>query len=91
MIRQGDVNLYQAKSIVDVSGLKKAKSKVPGRVVLAYGEVTGHHHSIDANLWCRRYDPRPHWLWLSQDHRITRRRIVQRIYSPRPAHDQNSA
>lgn len=47
MIRQGDVNLYQAKGI-DVSGLKKAKSKVPGRVVLAYGEVTGHHHSIDA-------------------------------------------
>ncbi len=48
MIRQGDVNLYAAKN-VSLNGLKKAKSKVPGRVVLAYGEVTGHHHSIDAS------------------------------------------
>jgi hypothetical protein len=45
MIRQGDVNLYKAS--VDVKGLKKQVSKVPGRIVLAYGEVTGHHHSID--------------------------------------------
>lgn len=49
--RQGDVFLVQA------SGLPKGAREVEpenGRVVLAHGEVTGHHHSLPAvgvKLW----------------------------------------
>jgi hypothetical protein len=43
MIRQGDVFLVSCKDIP--KGLKPvAKDNL--RVVLAYGEVTGHHHSF---------------------------------------------
>lgn len=43
MIRQGDV------LVVPVKALPKNKTAVPpenGRVVLAHGEATGHHHSF---------------------------------------------
>lgn len=45
MIRQGDVLL------VPVTQLPKNLTAVPadaGRLVLARGEATGHHHSVDA-------------------------------------------
>lgn len=48
--RQGDVAISKSK-IRDVTTLKEKKSKVQGRVVLAYGEVTGHHHSIDVERY----------------------------------------
>lgn len=44
--RQGDVAMSKAITKYDISKLKEVKSLVPNRVVLAYGEVTGHHHSI---------------------------------------------
>lgn len=46
---QGDVTLIQAK--VDLGLLKGKKRKAKGgRVILAYGEATGHHHSLDSKL-----------------------------------------
>lgn len=45
--RQGDVML------VKINGIEKekcAKAKpINGRIILAHGEVTGHHHSIDSD------------------------------------------
>lgn len=42
--RQGDVLIRKVDSIP--SGLKKIEAEA-GRVVLAHGEATGHHHSFD--------------------------------------------
>lgn len=44
IVRQGDVLLVPVKAIPE--GTKSAMEK--GRAVLAYGEVTGHAHVIDA-------------------------------------------
>lgn len=45
---QGDVTLIQAEiPAALLSNAKKRKSQ-KGRVILAYGEATGHHHSLDA-------------------------------------------
>lgn len=41
--RQGDVLLIAVDNIPDGT---KTKRRENGRVVLAHGEVTGHHHSI---------------------------------------------
>lgn len=46
IVRQGDVLIEKISQIP--KGLKKQKP-VDGRVILAYGEATGHHHSIDAD------------------------------------------
>lgn len=44
---QGDVTLIEAT--IPESLLKGKRRKVKGgRAVLAYGEVTGHHHSLDS-------------------------------------------
>lgn len=43
--RQGDVLIEQVAKLPD--GLKRQKPK-HGRIVLAYGEATGHHHSLAA-------------------------------------------
>lgn len=51
VIRQGDVCLIPIASLPD--GVKAVESK--GRVVLAYGEVTGHAHAI--------YEPAKVRLW----------------------------
>lgn len=59
LLRQGDVLLEAVESIP--AGLSAVK-KENGKVILAYGEVTGHHHAIedpqvelytdkDGNLW----------------------------------------
>ncbi len=43
LFRQGDVLLQQVKSLP-----KGAKDETPqGRIVLAFGEVTGHAHAIE--------------------------------------------
>ena len=51
MLRQGDILVVPAShpSYRKPSGkLSAVSAGVPGRHVLAYGEVTGHHHSVDA-------------------------------------------
>jgi hypothetical protein len=51
IVRQGDVLIFAAKSIPDKL---TAIERDNGRVVLAYGEVTGHSHAIadlDATLF----------------------------------------
>ncbi len=45
--RQGDVLLRRVERIPDGSAQQPADA---GRVVLAYGEVTGHAHAIEAAL-----------------------------------------
>lgn len=40
--RQGDVLIYQVNEL-------KRSYPVTGKAVLAYGEVTGHHHRIEAD------------------------------------------
>jgi hypothetical protein len=44
IVRQGDVLLVPVDSIP--KGASTIHSSVEGRNVLAYGEVTGHHHSV---------------------------------------------
>jgi hypothetical protein len=51
MYRQGDVLLVPVATIP--AGTTPVALQIPGRHVLAFGEVTGHHHSIavaDAEL-----------------------------------------
>ncbi len=43
--RQGDVLLTRLKALPE-GALPATAGTVPGRLVLAYGEATGHHHSI---------------------------------------------
>lgn len=43
--RQGDVLLTRIKALPE-GAQPAAAGTIPGRVVLAYGEATGHHHSI---------------------------------------------
>lgn len=43
--RQGDVLIQRIASIPDTAVKQKAK----GRIILAHGEVTGHHHSLAAD------------------------------------------
>lgn len=43
--RQGDVLIERVKTIPQAAVRQKAKD----RIILAHGEVTGHHHSIDAD------------------------------------------
>jgi len=47
MFRQGDVLIYPAKEMP--KDLKPVKPR-NGRLILAEGEATGHHHSIGANV-----------------------------------------
>jgi len=42
--RQGDVLIMEASSIP--KDAKLVPNAIEGRIVLAYGEATGHHHSI---------------------------------------------
>lgn len=45
----GDLLVIKVSDEV-LNGGSAIKSDVPGRTVLAYGEVTGHHHSIDESV-----------------------------------------
>ena len=44
MYRQGDVALVKVTSIPE-----SAKRQEPGNPILAYGEVTGHHHQVQSS------------------------------------------
>lgn len=44
--RQGDVLIERVRSLP--KQLTKAKP-IAGRIILAHGEATGHHHSLDAD------------------------------------------
>lgn len=49
--RQGDVLIVKLNDTVDVSSLKQIPNDRGGQsVVLAYGEVTGHAHELDARF-----------------------------------------
>ena len=61
LLQQGDVLFHGGEKMPE--GLKRVKSKRPGLVTFAEGEVTGHHHSCvadgvelyedtDGTLWC---------------------------------------
>src|ERR1700749_3649011 len=49
-VAHGDILIIRVddKPIPGIENAKPIKSKVVGRTVLAYGEVTGHNHSIYA-------------------------------------------
>lgn len=47
MYRQGDVLIFKAEAKPE--GLKPVKAK-NGRLILAEGEATGHHHSVGADV-----------------------------------------
>jgi hypothetical protein len=53
LYRQGDVLIQRVGKI---PGQLKRQKPIGGRIILAYGEVTGHHHSIkaDAADWWKR-------------------------------------
>ena len=42
-VRQGDVYLQQ----INVMPKGLMKQEVKGKIILAYGEATGHHHAIE--------------------------------------------
>lgn len=44
--RQGDVLLNKITKVIDLSGATPIKPE-NGRLILARGEATGHHHSVD--------------------------------------------
>jgi hypothetical protein len=52
--RQGDVLIQQVVKIPKDATKQKAK----GRIILAHGEATGHHHSLDVDAadWWKRDD-----------------------------------
>jgi len=45
LYRQGDVLI---ESVVDIPSDATTVKPVDGRIILAHGEATGHHHSISA-------------------------------------------
>lgn len=54
-VRQGDVwvekvdpqKAAEVLAVIKAQKVEPTKSTVEGRTVLAYGEVTGHHHSLE--------------------------------------------
>lgn len=61
--RQGDVLLIAADAI-PADQLAHQRPNDQGRVVLAYGEVTGHAHALDAKL-ATAYGPSDDAFWLT--------------------------
>lgn len=75
--RQGDVLIIEAPT--DVKRGKKVPRAADGRVILAAGEVTGHHHAIaskDATLFDRAEDDAA--LALGERILSTRRKVTLR-------------
>lgn len=60
--RQGDVLLVAVRSIPADARKHKRKADA-GRVILAYGEVTGHAHALDASA-VTAYGPSDDAFWL---------------------------
>ena len=53
IVRQGDVLLMRVDKVPEHG---KEIPKVNGRVILAYGEVTGHDHSIESPQLCTMHE-----------------------------------
>lgn len=53
-IRQGDVALVEVDRLPDGMTLVEGQEK---KIVLAWGEVTGHHHRIEDHIARRREEP----------------------------------
>jgi hypothetical protein len=67
--RQGDVLIERVEKIP--TGL--AKQKPDGRIILAHGEVTGHHHSVDA-------DAADWWKEGNGDHYLDVRSVTEVVH-----------
>lgn len=65
MARQGDV-LLLAVDAIPADALAHPRPAVSGRVVLAYGEVTGHAHALDAAK-VTAFGPSDDAFWLRVD------------------------
>jgi hypothetical protein len=48
--RQGDVLLVQVSGLPEGAEVVTGPRNQNGKTVLAFGEVTGHHHRIESNL-----------------------------------------
>ncbi len=63
-MRQGDLLI----ELVEKVGAKaKETNAIGGRIILAYGEATGHHHSVDA-------DAADWWKVSEDDHYVVTRK-----------------
>lgn len=65
MARQGDVLLIEVDTIPG-EALAHPRPADAGRVVLAYGEVTGHAHTLDADA-VTAYGPSDDAFWVRVD------------------------
>lgn len=63
MARQGDVLIER---VAEIPAEAKAQADIRGRVILAYGEVTGHAHSLAATDAVR-FGPSEDAFWLRVD------------------------
>lgn len=94
MVRQGDVLLVPVDAIPDAA---KPVARDRGRVVLAYGEATGHAHAIASSAATQLVDDVERYLRLStaatlahEEHAPielapgTYRIVIQREYVPAP-------
>jgi hypothetical protein len=94
MYRQGDVLLIPVVQR-DMRLKSTAIEPVNGRIILAFGEATGHHHSLKANVGCLFERDQKRYLRMDveaplehQEHaailipRGTYQVVIQREYSP---------
>ena len=94
MVRQGDVLLVRIEAIPDTA---RPVARDNGRVVLAYGEVTGHAHAISSAAATQLHDDIERYLRLTsaatlqhEEHAAielapgTYRIVIQREYVPAP-------
>lgn len=63
MFRQGDVLIVAVPSI-PAEAMAYVRPSDAGRTILAYGEVTGHAHALDARL-ATAYGPSDDAFWLA--------------------------
>lgn len=68
--RQGDVLIEQIAQLPQ--GLKRQKGK-NGRIILARGEATGHHHSVDIDQgdWWKSPDDAQQFLSVTEEAEVT--------------------
>ena len=94
MVRQGDVLLVPVASIPETA---RPVARDSGRVVLAYGEATGHAHAISSAAATQLHDDIDRYLRLTavatlqhEEHAAidlapgTYRVVIQREYVPAP-------
>ena len=88
MVRQGDVLLVPADEIPDGA---KPIARDHGRVVLAYGEVTGHAHAIAAPGATLLADGDDRYLRLATPRRSSTRSTARSRSRPAPTASSSSA